>query len=180
WESSMANRDILAIGTSAGGVEALRLLAGSFPADLRASVLVVIHLPAQHRSMLDVMLSRAGPLPAAFSKDGEPLEPAHIYLAPAERHLLVEDHRMVLGSGPPENNSRPAIDPMFRSIALCCGPRAIGVVLSGTLGDGASGLQALKRCGGIAVVQDPKDAAHAEMARAGVNLVQTDHCVVVS
>ena len=83
----------------------------------------------------------------------------YIYLAPPGRHLLVESDELRLGSGPRENNARPALDPLFRSTGLCCGPRAIASILAATLGDGAAGLSALKQCGGITVVQDPSDAA---------------------
>jgi two-component system, chemotaxis family, protein-glutamate methylesterase/glutaminase len=173
----MANRDILAIGTSAGGFEALRFLAGEFSRDLPASVLVVIHLSSQFRSALDAVLTQAGPLPASFAVDGEKLEKRHIYIAPAERHLIVDDGHLRLGSGPRENNSRPALDPMFRSAALCCGPRSVGAVLTGTLGDGAAGLQALKQSGGVTVVQDPSDAAFAEMPTTALIRSQPDHVV---
>lgn len=118
----MANRDILAIGTSAGGFDALRFLAGELPRDFPASVLAVIHLSSQFRSSLDAILTQSGPLPASFAADGAKLEKGHIYIAPPERHLLVEGEHLRLGSGPRENNARPAIDPLFRSAGLCCGP----------------------------------------------------------
>ncbi len=159
----MANRNILAIGTSAGGVEALIFLAARLQRDLSASVFLTIHLPMDSRSSLDEVLARAGPLPAAFAKHGDTLRKSHIYIAPPDRHLLVDGDRISLGEGPRENNARPAIDPMLRSAAVCCGSRAIGVVLTGTLGDGASGLWTVRQSGGITVVQDPKDAAFAEM-----------------
>lgn len=173
----MGNRDILAIGTSAGGFEALRFLAGEFPRDLPASVLVTIHLSGQFRSSLDAILTQAGRLPAGFAVDGERLEKGRIYVAPAERHLIVENGRVRLGSGPRENNARPSIDPLFRSAALCCGPRTVGAVLTGTQGDGAAGLLALKQHGGITVVQDPADAAFPEMPMTALSRSQPDHVV---
>ena len=173
----MANRDVLAIGTSAGGFEALRFLAGEFSRDFPASVVVVIHLSSQFRSALDAILTQAGPLPASFAVDGEKLERSHIYIAPAERHLIVESEHLRLGSGPRENNARPALDPLFRSAALCCGTRTVGAVLTGTLGDGAAGLSALKQSGGITVVQDPSDAAFAEMPTTALIRSQPDHVV---
>jgi two-component system chemotaxis response regulator CheB len=173
----MANRDILAIGTSAGGFEALHFLAGEFRHDFPASVLVVIHLSSQFRSTLDAILTQAGPLPATFAVDGEKLQRSHIYIAPPERHLLVESDQLRLGWGPRENNARPALDPLFRSAGLCCGPRAIGAVLTGTLGDGAAGLSALKQCGGITVVQDPSDAAFPEMPTTALTRSQPNHVV---
>lgn len=173
----MAHRDILAIGASAGGFHALRFLAGEFPKDFPASVLAVIHLSSQFPSSLDAILTQAGPLPASFAMDGEAMQRGHIYLAPQSRHLLVDGDRLQLGIGPRENNSRPAIDPLMRSVALCCGPRAIGAVLTGTLGDGASGLQALKRCGGLTVVQDPNDAAFPEMPTTALSRAKPDHVI---
>jgi two-component system chemotaxis response regulator CheB len=170
----MSNRDVLAIGTSAGGVEALHFLASAFPRDLPASILVVIHLSNQFRSDLDLILMKAGPLPVSFAKDGERLERSRIYIGPPERHLLVAGDRLRLGHGPHENYVRPAIDAMFRSIALCCGTRAIGVILTGTLGDGACGLETLKQCGGITVVQDPDDAAFPEMPAAALRRSRPD------
>jgi two-component system chemotaxis response regulator CheB len=138
---------------------------------------VTIHLSSGYRSELDAILTQAGPLPASFAVDGEKLERSHIYLAPRERHLIMEDGHLRLGSGPRENNVRPALDPLFRSAALCCGPRAVGAVLTGSQGDGAAGLLSLKQCGGITVVQDPSDAAFAEMPETALIRVQPDHVV---
>jgi len=171
------NRDVLAIGTSAGGVEALLHLAKHFTPEFPASVFVTIHRPPDFRSSLDELLMRVGPMPARFASDRERFRKGHIYIAPADRHLLIEGDRIALGSGARENNSRPAIDPMLRSMAVCCGGRAIGVVLTGTLGDGASGLWAVDRSGGITVVQDPDDAAFAEMPSNALKKVRPDHIV---
>lgn len=176
----MANRDILAIGTSAGGVEALAFLAKRFHPQFPASVLVTIHVPSQSRSTLDELLSRAGPLPAQFASDGDVLKKGRIYIAPSNRHLIVDGHRLVLGEGARENHARPAVDPMLRSAAVCCGARAVGVVLTGTLSDGASGLWAVKRAGGISVVQDPKDAEFSEMPFTALNRAQPDYVVRLS
>lgn len=174
----MANRDVLAVGTSAGGVQALLFLAKSLPRDFPASVLVTIHLPRHAHSSFDDVLSHAGPLPASFARDGERLKKGRIYVAPPDRHLLLLDgDRLALGVGPRENNARPAIDPMLRATALCCGFRSVGVVLTGTLGDGASGLWALHQCGGTTVVQDPNDAAFAEMPLTALNRAKPDHVI---
>ena len=173
----MANRDIVAIGTSAGGVQALTFLAKQFPPQFPASVLVTIHLPSEIRSTLDEVLSWAGPLPAQFAGNGDVLKRGRIYVAPPNRHLIVDGHRLALGEGARENNARPAIDPMLRSAAVCCGARTVGVVLTGTLGDGASGLCALRRAGGISVVQDPEDAEFSEMPLTALKRTQPDHVV---
>jgi two-component system chemotaxis response regulator CheB len=174
---AVANRDVVAIGTSAGGVEALLYLVKHLPKAFPASILVTIHLPSQGKSALDEILTRVGPLSAQFANDGEVLRKGHIYIAPQDRHLLLDGNRLSLGIGPRENNSRPAIDPMLRSAAVCCCARAIGVVLTGTLGDGASGMWALERCGGITVVQDPNDAAYSEMPQNVINRAKPDHIV---
>jgi two-component system, chemotaxis family, protein-glutamate methylesterase/glutaminase len=171
----MANRDIVAIGTSAGGVEALVFLAKWFQPDFPAAILMTIHLPPNFRSSLDEILTGAGPLPASFAQAGERAKKGRIYLAPADCHLLIDGDRLILGTGPRENNVRPAIDPMLRSAAVCCGNRAVGVVLTGTQNDGASGLWALARCGGITVVQEPRDAAYSEMPEAALNRGQPYH-----
>ncbi len=173
----MAHRDIVAIGASAGGVEALIFLAKNYPADFPASILVTLHLSSRFPSSLDGILARNGPLPASFADDGHLLRPGRLYIAPPDRHLLVDGDRLRLGAGPRENNARPAIDPMLRSVAVCCGARAIGVVLTGTLGDGASGLCAVSRCGGMTVVQDPDDAAFPDMPLNALSRVRPDHII---
>ena len=176
----MPNRDILSIGTSAGGVEALLFLAKRFPSDFPAAVLVTIHLPSHARSALDQVLGRAGPLPAQFGRDGEPAEKGRIYIAPPDRHLLLHDERVSLGEGPRENNVRPAIDPMMRAAAMCCGGRTVGVVLTGTLGDGASGLWAIRHCGGVTAVQDPNDAVFRDMPLTALHRARPDHVVALA
>jgi two-component system chemotaxis response regulator CheB len=175
----MSNRDLIAIGTSAGGVEALLKLVAKLKPDIPATILVTIHLSAQFRSELDRLLSRAGPLPAHFAAHGERYRRGTIYLAPPDRHLLIEGGRIYLGSGARENNVRPAIDAMLRSVAVCCGSRAIGVVLTGTLDDGASGLWAIHQCGGLTVVQDPEDAAFSDMPQNALVMVKPDHLVAL-
>jgi len=171
------NRDILAIGTSADGVEALMFLAKNLPSDFPASVLLTIHLPSHSRSALDDILSNRGTLPAQFAQHGDNLLKSRIYIAPPDRHLLVEGERLSLGEGPRENNSRPAIDPKLRSAAACCAGRAVGVVLTGTLGDGASALWTIRQAGGLTVVQDPKDAAFVEMPLTALNRAKPDRIV---
>jgi two-component system, chemotaxis family, protein-glutamate methylesterase/glutaminase len=175
----MSNRDLIAIGTSAGGIDALLKLVAQLKPNIPAAILVTIHLSAQFRSELDCVLSRAGRLPAHFAAQGERYRHGTIYLAPPDRHLLLEGERLYLGSGARENNVRPAIDPMLRSVGVCCGPRAVGVVLTGTLDDGASGLWAIDQCGGLTVVQDPQDAAFADMPLNALDTVKPDHLVAL-
>jgi two-component system chemotaxis response regulator CheB len=173
----MTNRDILAIGTSAGGVEALMVLVRQFKQDFRAAVFITLHIPSHFRSSLDQVLSHAGGSPVAFARHGEEVRHGRVYLAPVDRHLMVDDDRIWLGEGARENNARPAIDPMLRSIAACCGHRAIGVVLTGALSDGASGLWAIQQCGGITVVQEPSDAAVPDMPTNALKRIQPDYIV---
>jgi two-component system chemotaxis response regulator CheB len=173
----MTNRDILAIGTSAGGVEALMVLVRQFKVDIPAAIFITLHLPSHLRSSLDQVLSYAGGPPVAFARHGEEIRRGQIYLAPVDRHLMVDQDRIWLGQGARENNARPAIDPMLRSIAACCGHRAVGVVLTGALSDGASGLWAIQQSGGITVVQEPSDAAFPDMPTNALKRIQPDYIV---
>lgn len=162
--TSREKRDTIVIGASAGGIDAIRRLLPAFERTLEAAILVVIHMPANGSSVMDEVLSRSTRLETTFARDGEPILPGRVYIAPPDRHLLVDPgDRVKLWHGPHENHSRPAIDPLFRSAALARGGRVIGVVLSGLLDDGAAGLVSVKRCGGLAFVQAPSDAIEAEM-----------------
>ncbi len=168
--------DIIVIGASAGGVEALTNLVARLPADLPAAVFIVLHIPAYGASVLPGILSRHGPLPAVHPTGGESVQNGHIYVAPPDHHLLVEkDGTVRLTRGPHENGHRPAVDTLFRSAARAYGPRVVGVVLTGTLDDGTAGLQAIKRRGGLAVVQNPEDALFASMPRCAIEGVTVDH-----
>ena len=161
----LRGRDIVTVAASAGGLEPLRTLLEALPADLHASVLVVLHIPATGGRTLPRILDRAGVLPAAAAVDGEPLRPGRIYVAPPDLHLLVADGLVRTSRGPRQNGVRPSADPLFRSAALYGGPRTIGVVLSGTLDDGALGAAAVEQRGGYVIVQDPDDAAYDSMPR---------------
>ncbi|WP_372511052.1 chemotaxis protein CheB [Mycobacterium angelicum] len=154
---------VVAIGASAGGVEAVSNLAAGLSPGLPYAYLVALHLPPSAPSVLARIIDRNGPLPAVTAESGAPLEPGHIYVATPDRHLLVADHRVVLSQGPTENGHRPAINALFRSVALSFGPRAIGVLLSGVLDDGVLGLAAIRARGGYAIGQTPEDALFAAM-----------------
>lgn len=170
----MAKKDIIVIGGSAGSHSALRQIMADLPADFPASIFVATHMPSHAPGFLADVLASAGPLPVSRAVDGQPVERGRIYTAVPDRHLLLVDGIMRLGDGPRENMTRPAIDPLFRSAALAYGPRAVGVVLSGMLNDGASGLSAIKACGGTAVVQHPLDAPADEMPLAALEVVDAD------
>lgn len=161
-------RGVVAVGASAGGVEALSRLAAGLSPDLPYAYLVTLHIPAGSPSVLARIVDRAGPLPATTARDGEELEPGHIYVCSPDRHLLVCDHRAVLSQGPTESGHRPAINALFRSVALAFGPRAIGVLLSGVLDDGVLGLAAIRGRGGATVVQTPGDALFPAMPTSAV------------
>ncbi|MCG6116132.1 MAG: chemotaxis protein CheB [Mesorhizobium sp.] len=172
----MARSPIIVIGASAGGVAALRSLAAALPKTLSAPVLIVLHVGA-YRSELPALLNAVGPVPAKHAEDGETILPGHIYVAPPDRHMIVDDGRLRLLRGPKENCARPAIDPLFRSVAEVYGSNAVGVILTGNLNDGALGLFEIKRRGGVAMVQDPSDAAYPEMPTNATEHVAVDHCL---
>jgi two-component system, chemotaxis family, protein-glutamate methylesterase/glutaminase len=170
-------RDIIVIGASAGGVEALGVIVAGLPADFPASVFVVLHSSADSPNVLAAILDRAGPLAARYAADRERIVPGRVYVAPADHHLVIEPTRVRLTRGPKENRFRPAIDPLFRSAAQVYGPRVVGVILTGSLDDGTSGLLAIKRLGGTAVVQDPREAFAPSMPRSAMEHVSVDYCL---
>lgn len=175
----MPSKDVIVVGASAGGVEALKALVAGLPPDFPAAVLIVLHMAPSSPSVLPSLLQRCTALPVAFGQDGEPVESGRVYVAPPDRHLVVEAGRVRITRAPRENHSRPAIDPLFRSAALAYGPRVIGVILSGRLDDGTAGLWAVKDRGGTALVQDPNDALHADMPRNALQYTAVDHVVPV-
>jgi two-component system chemotaxis response regulator CheB len=171
----MPDHDIVVVGASAGGVEALVRLVASVPAGLPAAVFVVLHVPPTSTSALPDILGRSGPLPASHVKDGEPIEPGRIYVAPPDHHLLIRPGHVHLARGPRENGHRPAVDPLFRSAAREYATRVVGVVLSGALDDGTAGLVAIRARGGPAIVQDPADALYSGMPVNALEHVAVDH-----
>lgn len=170
---------LIVIGASVGGVSALRALAKALPADLPAAVLVVLHVGA-HRSVMAALMAQGAAMPSTTARHGQPIEAGTIYVAPSDRHMLVVDGRIELTQGPKEHHSRPAVDPLFLSAALSRGPNVIGVILTGMLDDGTAGLQAVKACGGIAVVQDPAEAFAPGMPASALRHADPQHCVRLS
>ena len=176
----MKSQNIIVVGASAGGFEALKTLSAGLPKDLPAAVLIVWHMSPDVRGILPQVLSRITEMPVSHAFDGEDLLEGRIYVAPPDRHLMVEPDRVRVTRGPKENRFRPAVDPLFRSAALHYGRRVIGVILSGALDDGASGLWTIKLRGGLAVVQDPWDAEVPSMPENAIRAVTVDHVVPVA
>ena len=173
----VVQRDLIVVGASAGGVQALQGLVAQLPPEMPASIVVVLHLMSAGTSVLHDILDRAGPLPATPARDGEELERGHIYVAPPDFHTLLRGSTLHLSAGPRENGHRPAIDPLFRSAARAYRSRVIGVVLTGTLDDGTDGMRLIKQRGGATVVQDPDDAAYGDMPESAIRYVGPDRIV---
>jgi two-component system, chemotaxis family, protein-glutamate methylesterase/glutaminase len=176
----MARRDIVVVGASAGGVETLQQLVRTLPASFPASLFVTVHFPAESASVLPKILSRCGPLTALHAADGDAIIQGRIYVAPPDHHLLIHRDCLALARGPRENGNRPAIDPMFRSAAVAFGERVIGIVLTGTLDDGTAGARAIKRAGGVAIAQDPRDALFSSMPQSAIEHGSVDRVLPVS
>jgi two-component system chemotaxis response regulator CheB len=167
---------LVVIGASAGGLPVLQQILAALPADLPATVCAVVHIPPWRRSYLPSVLTFAG-RPAIEPMNHQPLNHGRAYIAPPDHHLMVEEGQAVLWHGPKENRHRPAVNALFRSAAIAYGSRVVGVVLSGALEDGATGLWWIKRHGGVAVVQDPKDAQFPTMPQSALATVDADYCV---
>lgn len=170
----MAKKDIVVIGGSAGSLTPLKQIMADLPGDLPASVFVATHAPSRSSGYLADALASAGRLPVSRAVDGQPIERGRVYVAVPDRHLLLVNGTIRLGDGPRENMTRPAIDPLFRSAALSYGARTVGVVLSGMLNDGASGLYAIKQRGGTTIVQHPLDAQSDQMPLAAIEAADSD------
>jgi two-component system, chemotaxis family, protein-glutamate methylesterase/glutaminase len=172
-----SKKNIVVIGTSAGGVDALCELTKHLPKNLDASVFVVMHIGST--SALPEILSRCGNLPAIAAQNNKRYETGCIYCAPPHCHLSIKDHKTVLTRGPRENGHRPAADVLFRSAARTHRERVVGVVLSGGRDDGSAGLFAIKARGGVAIVQDPSEALTKNMPQNALNMVDVDFCLPV-
>jgi two-component system, chemotaxis family, protein-glutamate methylesterase/glutaminase len=178
---SVKGRDIVVIGASAGGLEALDQVISRLPTDIPASIFIVQHMAPESTgdALLD-RLRRNKAFRCKLAEDGEIFRPGRIYIAPPDSHLLVKKTKLLVTKGARENRYRPAIDPLFRSAAVTHGSRVIGVILTGMLDDGTAGLEAVRKCGGVTIVQDPKDAAYPEMPQSALNNLKVDHCVPAS
>jgi two-component system chemotaxis response regulator CheB len=172
---SEIRRDIVVIGASAGGIEAASVLLGSLPPDLDAAISMVLHTPPDSPGNAAEVLARAGLLSVVYPRDDSEVVHGRVVLAPPDHHLVLDGPRVRLLRGPRENGVRPAVDPLFRSAARSYGPRVVGVLLSGALDDGTQGLLEIKRAGGLAVVQDPEEAAFPSMVLSAMRNVDVDH-----
>lgn len=171
----MPGKDIIVIGASAGGIEPIRTILSGLPATFRGSIFIVVHTSPNSPGVLQSIFDKAGPLPASAGEDGERIAPGRVYVAPPDRHLIIEPGKVCLTRGPRENRFRPAVDPLFRSAAQTYGPRVVGIILSGGLDDGTSGLWTVKQLGGTSIVQDPQEAWAGSMPRSAMRNVRIDH-----
>jgi two-component system chemotaxis response regulator CheB len=169
---------VVVIGASTGGVSALLEIAQALPSGFAAPVCIVLHI-GSNPSLLPELLRFRGNNHAVHAEQGQRLSSGTLHVAPPDCHMLVEGDTLRLTHGPKENFARPAIDPLFRSAAQSLGPRVIGVILTGQMDDGTAGLKAIKECGGIAIVQDPRSAMEPEMPRSALENVEVDHCVAL-
>lgn len=170
---------VIVIGGSAGALEPLRLLLSKLPAGVAASVVAVIHLPSSTPSRMSFLLGRVTRLPVSTARNGDPLEPGHVYVPPVDHHLVVHDGHIGVTRSARENGHRPAIDPLFRTAARSLGPRAIGVILSGMLDDGSAGLAAIRAHGGACLVQEPSTCDFADMAENAIRVARPQHVMPV-
>ena len=169
--------DIVVIGASAGGVEALTEIVGRLSPEIKAAIFIVVHVSPDSTGLLPNILNRLSKVPSQQAEDGAAIDHGQIYVAPPDRHLILENGEIRVVKGPKHNRHRPAIDLLFRTAARNYGQRVVGVVLTGFLDDGSSGLLAIKNAGGITIVQDPDDAQVASMPRSALEQVQPDYCV---
>ncbi|WP_340316523.1 chemotaxis protein CheB [Rhizorhabdus argentea] len=176
----MSTKDIIVVGSSAGGVEALQRLCAGLPGDLPAAVFVAQHLSPSARSVLPQLLDKAGPLRAISPVDGQEIEPGHVYVAAPDYHMLLRPGRILMRRGPYENRTRPAVNPLFRSAAIHYGSRTIGMILTGLLDDGTDGLIAIKAAGGTSIIQHPDDAEWPSMPRNALRRDHVDHAVALA
>jgi two-component system, chemotaxis family, protein-glutamate methylesterase/glutaminase len=170
----MATRSVIVIGASAGGVEALTRLCGLFPKNLAAVVIIALHITPNATSRLPQILSRVSQIPVRHARNGDPIQNGQILVAPPNHHVYINNHTIKLSTGPRVNGARPAIDVLFQSAAYTFGPGVIGVLLSGMLDDGTDGLLEISRAGGVALVQDPDEAAFASMPQNAIQKVAVD------
>jgi two-component system, chemotaxis family, protein-glutamate methylesterase/glutaminase len=167
---------VVVVGASAGGIRAMEELLLQITPDVDAAFFLVLHLSRKGvGKYLFQRLQEASTLPCRVAEDGEPIKKGVIYIAPPDEHMLVTRTKVVVGKGAPENRWRPSINNLFRSAAATFNSRTIGIILTGMLDDGASGMASIKRAGGIAIVQDPNEADHPDMPLSVLDNVEVDY-----
>lgn len=173
----MLVRDIIVIGASAGGFEAVQTLASTLPPDLRGAIVITLHQHPSSDGILAKVLNRVGPLPAVMAEEGMTTEPGRIYVAPPDHHLLLREGFVQLSHGPKENLQRPSINVMFRSAAQAYRERVAGVLLTGLLDDGAAGLWEIQQQNGTTIVQEPTEAEFPSMPQSAIRGVNVQYIV---
>jgi two-component system chemotaxis response regulator CheB len=176
----MDNRNIIVIGASAGGFNAIQGLIKELPPDFNASIFIVWHMAPDVTGILPRVINKQQTMPAFHPKDREPIAAGRVYVAPPDHHMIIDKNEIRITRGPKENRFRPAIDPLFRSAAYHYGPRVVGIILSGALDDGSAGLWAIKQFGGVAIVQDPDEAEVSAMPENAMRAVAVDHKLKIS
>ena len=179
--NQIENSRLVVVGSSAGGMAALKQLIAQLPKDFPAPVFIVNHMSADTTGeALVKVLNESSSLVCEHAHDEQVFRAGHVYLAPSDQHMLVVKDRILVTKGARENRARPAIDPLFRSAAVAYGNRVIGIILTGYLDDGTSGMMAIKRCGGVCIAQDPDDAAYPDMPRSVMANVGADYCLPIA
>src|SRR5665213_1000295 len=172
---------VIVVGASAGGMKALSEFAGQLKSGMDAAVFVVMHLSRTSISdFLMLQVQKFTQLPCEVAIDGASIEAGHVYIGPPNAHLLVKKGSILLGRGPEENRWRPSIDVLFRSAAAAYSTKTIGIVLTGLLDDGTTGMDAIKRSGGTCIVQDPNEAEYPDMPLSVLNTMEVDYCIPLS
>jgi two-component system chemotaxis response regulator CheB len=175
----MEKKNVIVIGASAGGPDVLKRLFSGLSNGIAAAVFIVWHIPSDVFGILPQVLSKHSTMPIANAVDNEPIVFNRVYIAPPDRHMIIERGRVRLTRGPKENRFRPAIDPLFRSAAYSYGSRVIGIILSGALDDGTAGLWTIKQFGGTSIVQDPQESEAPGMPESALRSVEVDYKVTV-
>jgi two-component system, chemotaxis family, protein-glutamate methylesterase/glutaminase len=173
----MNHKNIIVVGSSYGGLEALKIIARGLPPGLPAAIFIVQHIASDSPGKLGEIITQAGALPTSFPSDFEKINQGHIYVAPPDHHLLLENGFIRITRGPKENRFRPSVDALFRSAAYIYGPRVVGVVLTGMLDDGTAGLWSIKYRGGTTIVQNPGEARASSMPESALQNVEVDYCL---
>lgn len=169
-------RNIIVIGASAGGIPAVNAVIQEFPEDLDAAIVVVLHVSRKSNSTnIAKSFQRNTSLTCRVASNEMPLRKGHLYVAPPEQQLMIKNNSLRLTNGPHENKYRPSIDVLFRSAAVHYGNRSIGIILTGLFEDGTSGMHAIKRSGGICMIQDPAEAEYSDMPRSVLNKIKVDY-----